>query len=153
VTHTSYQPRHPWPADCRTQHGGRGVVFGPTAEHDYTTAFFEAFPRDPVTFLRGEGATIAAAEDHAWAQWRQILACPGHALERRGYTNGAGFCRRCNLFVSRAFDPIPDPAAESRLIDRVFRGDPAAVAEVVTRATNATVREPGRGDGGVAASS
>jgi hypothetical protein len=137
-----YQPHQPWPDDCATQSGGQGVVFGPTRDRDYTTAFFEAFPTAPRTFIRGEGATRTEAEDAAWAQWQRIRVCPGHKLERRDYRNGAGLCRHCDLFVSDAFEPIPDPDADGRLLERVFRGDPAAIGEVFDRAADAFVSPP-----------
>jgi hypothetical protein len=69
----------------------------------YRTAFFEAFLKDPNTFIRGEGKTVAEAEAHAWAQLERIRACPGHDFETRGYTNGCGFCKHCALFMSGVF--------------------------------------------------
>lgn len=71
----------------------------------YRTAFFEAFPQNPSTFVRGEGATVEEAEQSAWEQWQAIQACPGHEFERGKYTNGAGTCKHCNMFSSEAFKP------------------------------------------------
>ena len=69
----------------------------------YTTAFFEAFPVD--TFIRGEGKTIEEAEQSCWNKYQRISSCKGHEFEKRGYTNGAGFCKHCNMFKSKAFEP------------------------------------------------
>jgi hypothetical protein len=72
------------------------------------TAFFEAFVRNPWTFIRGEGATIEEAEEHCWNQLQRVLACPGpngHEFEARGYENGLGFCKWCGLSKSHSIKP------------------------------------------------
>jgi hypothetical protein len=97
-----YQCAHPWPEHCFVQCGDRGIVL--RAKGSYQTAFFEACP--PETFIRGEGKTIPEAEADAWKQYQRILACPGHEFERRGYDNGAGFCKHCNMFKGNAFEPL-----------------------------------------------
>ena len=99
----AHTPRDAWPADCLVQWGSKGLVFAQGAR---TTAFFEAFPQEPATFIRGEGATVAEAEEAAFAKWHRILACPGHDFERRTWRNGSGACRHCDLFNSRAFEPL-----------------------------------------------
>ena len=99
-----YPCRHPWADDCFVQGGDSGIVFVDNGE-PYTTAFFEAFPRNPNTFLRGEGKTVEEAETAAWAKFQKYQACPGHEFEKRGYTNGAGFCKHCNMFGSNVFPP------------------------------------------------
>lgn len=125
--------RHSWPADCFIQGGDNGIVFqGGSIEEaltdtgkaveaiaaglglanppgSYRTAFFEAFPKNPASFLRGEGNTLDDAEDDCWRAWQRILACPGHEFERRGYRAGAGICRHCGLFHSSAFTTTLDP--------------------------------------------
>ena len=127
-----YECQHPWPDDCFVQCGGNGIVF--TGEKSlqkaladpldavatvlapegvaqasplqhYRTAFFEAFPKQPDTFIRGEGVDIAAAEAQAWQKFQTAIACPGHEFEARGYENGAGFCRHCNMFASDVIPP------------------------------------------------
>lgn len=118
-----YRCRFEW--TCFVQCGASGIVFTDrkmqdaldapvdalkeAAEGDparvYTTAFFEAFPNDPDTFIRGEGVTIEEAEKKAWGEFQRISACRNHEFERRGYTNGAGFCRHCGLFSGKAFQP------------------------------------------------
>lgn len=119
----------PWPEDCGVQCGSGGIVLTkPTLEEAfgteeggkevieavldkkkkggyYRTAFFEAFPKNPKTFIRGEGKTIKQAEEEAWGMYQKYLACPGHEFERRGYKNGAGFCKHCGMFASKVFDP------------------------------------------------
>lgn len=101
---TPYDPRHPWPGQTLVQFGARGLVF--SASGNYTTAFFEAFPDDPPTFIRGEGATLEQAEDQAWEKFQRQQACAGHEFERRRYTNGAGVCKHCNLFLTEVFEPL-----------------------------------------------
>lgn len=107
IKNTDHPVRHPWPADCELIQGGKsGLVLSRTGNH-YTTAFVEAFPRSPATFIRGEGADLIEAEDAAWAKWQKTQACPSapdHEFETRGYDNGAGFCKHCNLFASEVFD-------------------------------------------------
>lgn len=124
--------RHPWPADCGIQGGDNGIVFTNGAMSEafentdkgieviaaagglvnppgsYRTAFFEAFPRNPSSFLRGEGKTLAEAEDDCWKAWQRILSCPGHEFERHQYRCGAGICRHCDLFSTSAFLTILD---------------------------------------------
>jgi hypothetical protein len=85
--------KHTW--DCFCQAGDSGIVFSKSG--NYKTAFFEAFPRDPDTFIRGEGKTIEEAEDDCWAQYEKIKACPNHEFERRGRTDGYAYCKHCNL--------------------------------------------------------
>lgn len=99
-----------WPVDCPLQAGTNGAVFDKShPDGAYNTCFFEAFPRNPSTFLRGEGATVADAETAAWQQWQRINACPAvqtngeHRFEARGYRNGGGICADCGLFSSHVF--------------------------------------------------
>lgn len=99
-----YTCQYDW-SDVRIQAGDRGIVFTDKKPYSYRTAFFEAFPDEPCTFIRGEGTTIADAEKEAWRKWQRILACPGHEFERRGYKNGAGFCKHCGMFASKIFPP------------------------------------------------
>lgn len=56
---TEWPCAFPWPEDCFCQAGHSGVVF--TKSGHYRTAFFEAFPKNPNTFIRGEGSTIEVA--------------------------------------------------------------------------------------------
>ena len=129
---TTAEARHPWPDNCFIQ-GGDGIVLAkggmeaaftdPAKAQEaiaaglglvnpagsYRTCFFEAFPRSPDTFLRGEGASLAEAEDACWRKWQAVLACPGHDYERRNYRSGAGICRHCGMFCSSAFATTLDP--------------------------------------------
>lgn len=98
-----YECKKEWDDDCFVQCGDNGVVL--SKKGNYRTAFFEAFPKNPKTFIRGEGETIEEAEEKAWKQLEKYRACPKHEFERRDYTNGAGFCKHCNLFVSKCFKP------------------------------------------------
>jgi hypothetical protein len=103
VRDKQYECKQEWPEDCFVQAGEKGLVL---ARHSYSTAFFEAFPKNPSTFIRGEGKTVAKAEKSAWVQFQKYLQCPGHEFERRSYKNGAGFYRHCELFNSNAFQPL-----------------------------------------------
>lgn len=114
-----------WPEDCFVQCGGHGMVFtgagalekvlGTTEgaldalsgnmDH-YVTAFFEAFPKNPDTFIRGEGATIEEAEQKAWDKFQRQSACDHPEFERRSYRNGLGFCVKCGMSKSAAFEPL-----------------------------------------------
>lgn len=132
-----YLCARPWPAECFVQAGGHGVVFtagtmnkladdpmgaiedGAAIESGdkslgYMTAFFEAFHEDDNLggFVRGEGSTVFEAEDATWRQMESYAKC-GHpeGFERRGYSNGGGFCKSCRMWKSRAFDPIEDSTA------------------------------------------
>ena len=123
-----YDCKKDWPDDCFVQCGDLGVVFGAGSlektfesenpiqelkenlkdEKTYTTAFFEAFPKKPSTFIRGEGKNIEEAENNAWEQLQKYLVCKNHEFERRNYKNGAGFCKHCGLFNSKAFEPLTE---------------------------------------------
>lgn len=119
---------HPWPDDCFVQSGDCGVVFSRGSLDDidtdpigvleraknvlsgdaatgYATAFFEAFPRSPSTFIRGEGASVFQAEDAAWTKWVRYRSCAHATFKKRGYTNGGGFCVDCGMFSGHAFEP------------------------------------------------
>lgn len=135
IVNTDQPSRHPWPEDCYIQGGGRGIVFGaPTGT--YRTAFVEAFPRNPNTFLRGEGPTIAAAEDACWVQYERIQNCAGGGgehgpYEPRQYRNRAGFCTRCGAWFPRVLPELPQEQPDTSLIGRVLSGDAEALIEVV----------------------
>lgn len=125
-----WKPACDWPEDCMVQWGSRGVVF--EGDKARSTAFFEAFPTDPETFIRGEGVDVPAAEAAAFAKFVRQRDCAGHELERRWFRNGAGICAHCGLFVSRAFEPLPeDDSAPKSLLQRTFSGDPDALATVI----------------------
>lgn len=93
-------PSEDWPEDCTVQWGSSGIVLGKTSR---VTAFFEAFPSG--SFIRGEGETIAAAEEDALAQYRRKLDCKDHHWQRGRYANGGATCKRCGCFETR-FHPV-----------------------------------------------
>lgn len=97
---------HSWPEDCFVQCGDRGIVFVKETSTTYETAFFEAFPRNPDTFLRGEGKTVEEAEEQAWTKYQKQLNCKKHEFERKHYRNGAGVCKNCGLFLADIFEPL-----------------------------------------------
>lgn len=100
-----YTPSEEWGPECFVQWGDRGVVISDNAP-PRGTAFFEAFPKSGSGFIRGEGETVAEAEDAALGKRRRELACDGHRWGRRGYTNGLCFCTRCGATSSNVMKPI-----------------------------------------------
>jgi hypothetical protein len=120
-----YQCKFEWEDDCFVQCGSSGIVLGKGSLQDvfdaenplkalgeaaadnksYVTAFFEAFPKEPQTFIRGEGESVEEAEKSAWEQYQKFKNCLEHEFERRGYDNGGGICKHCGMFKSDAFPP------------------------------------------------
>ncbi|MFJ4902821.1 hypothetical protein [Streptomyces sp. NPDC088727] len=142
IKNTTTTAQHDWPEDVFIQGGEHGVVFG-GPDGAYQTAFFEAFPTG--TFLRGEGSTLAEAEDKCWTQYQTFTACDGKGphgpFERRNYTNGAGFCTRCGIWMSKVFEPLPEDSGprSRRLVERVFVDqDPEAIGEVINAVAHAS---------------
>lgn len=103
-----YDCKFDWPDDCKVQCGDKGIVLA--KKGTYRTAFFEAFPRNPNTFIRGEGETIEDAERSAWEKYQRHTNCEldhedPNNFDRRGYRNGAAFCKACGFFKSHCFEP------------------------------------------------
>lgn len=96
---SDYNSIYEW--DCSVQCGGQGLVIG---RDPYTTAFFEAFPKNPSCFLRGEGATIEDAEKQCMEKYLKVKTC-NHEMERRDRTDGYGYCKHCS-YASRVFEPL-----------------------------------------------
>lgn len=138
IDNTDHVAVHPWPDGMFVQGGGHGVVFS-TEHGTYRTAFVEAFPETPPTFLRGEGETLAEAEDVCWAKYVRYRDCPHGAYDRAGYRNGSGICMKCGTWINGVFDPLPsEPSPHRGLMDRVFRdGDLGAAAELLDAVVNA----------------
>lgn len=116
ILRTGEQARHPWPEGILIQGGKAGLAI--RDGKSYTTAFVEAFPAH--TFLRGEGKTVAEAEDACWAQHQRMAACPAYPdhgpFEPRQYTNGAGFCTRCGGW----FSGVCEPSLEHRIGEAAY---------------------------------
>lgn len=96
-----YECKYDW--ECFCQAGGKGVVFG-GENGGYTTAFFEAFPKEPSCFIRGEGKDIPEAEKEAWGKYQEILKCE-HEMDRRNRTDGYAYCKNCS-YSSTVFEPL-----------------------------------------------
>lgn len=95
-----------WPSDAFLQCGEKGLVISRTKDKpNYTTAFFEAFPRNPPTFIRGEGSNLEEAELAAFNKYQKIINCPEHEYKRRQESEHA-VCVKCNLFTSHHFPPV-----------------------------------------------
>ncbi|USQ97290.1 hypothetical protein [Caulobacter sp. RL271] len=94
-----YTPKQPWPDEAYVQWGNGIIPANP---------FFEAFVAD--TFLRGDADTIDAAEEKAFAKYQRFVGCEhvwSRTSRKRGtYTNGAGWCVKCDSFKSREFPPV-----------------------------------------------
>ena len=99
IKNTDVATTKAWPVEMFIQGGKSGLVLV-RAGSNYLTAFVEVFPAG--SFIRGEGATITEAEASAWAQYQAGLGC-AHEYEARGYTNGAGFCKKCGQFGTGVF--------------------------------------------------
>lgn len=97
-----------WPDDAYVQWGGAGLVINCNhPEKSYTTAFFEVFPGDRSTaggIIRGEGATIADAEQDAFSHFTRQSNCTHH-WGREHYLNGGALCRHCRAFQT-VFKPV-----------------------------------------------
>lgn len=94
-----YTPAQAWPDDATVQ-WGHGII--------PANPFFEAFVAG--TFLRGDAESIEAAEEKAFADYLTFVGCDhvwSRTSRRRGtYTNGAGWCVKCDSFKSKVFEPI-----------------------------------------------
>lgn len=102
ATDTDYVPSCAWPEKCYVQWGGTGLVLGETS---YRTAFFEAFPGDGAgSYIRGEGKSIAEAEQKAFARYLRESGC-AHRWGRRDYLNGGAICYGCKAFKT-VFKPV-----------------------------------------------
>jgi hypothetical protein len=116
-----YDSKYDW--NCFCQGGSNGIVLpsgsidkifgsdpikglseGIANKESYTTAFFEAFPKEPSCFLRGEGKTIEDAEESCWIKYQKVLNC-NHEMERRDRTDGYGYCKHCS-YSSMVFEPL-----------------------------------------------
>ncbi|MCC3299420.1 hypothetical protein [Arthrobacter caoxuetaonis] len=84
--------------------GGNGIVIGfkdpAPARH---TSFVECFPDG--AFIRGEGASVAEADEQCWSKLRAYLDCPGHEWVPVRPDGPAGTCSRCQTRRSDAFTP------------------------------------------------
>lgn len=100
-----YVCQKPWAEDMFVQCGGSGVVLDRNdPEKSYTTAFFEAFPKNPSCFLRGEGSTVEEAEAACWEKYQKVITCE-HEMERRNRRDGYGYCKHCS-YASMVFEPL-----------------------------------------------
>jgi hypothetical protein len=99
-----YECQQAWPEDTYVQCGDSGLVIGNLEKESYITAFFEAFPKDPSTFLRGEGNSLEEAELVAFNKFLRIKACDGHEYKRYHDSEHAD-CVKCGLFTSNYFAP------------------------------------------------
>ena len=101
-----YDCQQNWPADIFLQCGEKGIVISRNKDTpSYRTAFFEAFPKEPSSFIRGEGSTLEDAELAAFKKYEKIMACGEHEYKRRDNSEH-GICMKCKLFTSHCFPPI-----------------------------------------------
>jgi hypothetical protein len=128
-----YECKQDWPEDCFVQCGDSGIVITAHKSMDvladkrkvvlaiigvlsdvestpelpfYRTAFFEAFPRIPNTFIRGEGKIVGEAETVCWNIYQQYLSCDHPSFEARDYENGSGYCTKCGLWFPGVIPPF-----------------------------------------------
>lgn len=104
IDYGRYVLQRDWPVDAHVQGGSSGLVFA--RESTYRTAFVEVVLNNPRTFIRGEGDSMESAEQEAWSQYERVTRNDHeHEFETRGYRNGAGICKVCDLFQSNVFTP------------------------------------------------
>jgi hypothetical protein len=97
--------KQPWSEEIFVQCGESGIVLNSKSpEKSYQTAFFEAFPKNPSCFLRGEGTTVEEAENQCWEKYQKVINC-NHEMERRDRTDGYGYCKHCS-YSSTVFEPL-----------------------------------------------
>lgn len=95
-TFEKYTLTKEWPIDCFVQGGSNGIVVG--GGDSYETAYFEAFPKNPDCFIRGEGKTMEEAEDACFKKFQRFSSCEKHNfIKTPGYNNGMGTCTKCGL--------------------------------------------------------
>ena len=99
-----YECQQVWPEDTFVQCGDSGLVLGNDKNEPYITAFFEAFPKNPSTFIRGEGKDLPEAELKAFEKFQKIKGCDEHVYTRHGTSEHAK-CTKCGLFTSHHFEP------------------------------------------------
>jgi hypothetical protein len=99
-----YECQQAWPEDTFVQCGDSGLVLGNAQNESYITAFFEAFPKNPSTFIRGEGKDLPEAELNAFKKFQNIKGCDEHDYTRHGTSEHAN-CTKCGLFTSHYFEP------------------------------------------------
>lgn len=97
-----YYTNFPWEGRIDGIQGGTNGFVVVRGGESYRTAFVEVQGGE-IDFIRGEGETIAKAEERAWAIFKRNTSCPGHEYEPRGCKNGAGFCQHCNQFAVKVF--------------------------------------------------
>lgn len=105
-----YSCSQEWNEDTYLQCGSSGLVIG---LNPYKTAFFEAFPKKPATFIRGEGKTIEDAEISAWNKYQKILNCSDHSFIRFKTTDTAK-CVLCDLNLTNYYPPLTSCAICSK---------------------------------------
>lgn len=145
ITNTAVPARFPWPDDCRIQGGSSGIVFSPKG--DYRTAFVEAFPQHPGTFIRGEGDTVEEAEAACYKKYKIYKNCDHPAFEARHYRNGSGYCTACGTWFPPHVTGLPadpEPAdGTPGLLERVLVDeDPAALTELGDRIRSIRPQHP-----------
>lgn len=87
---------HDWPETCYVQCGKKNS----------TEFFFEAFPKDPNTFIRTVAQTVEEAESKAWRFYQNTLDCKEHTFERYRANTDHAECSQCKLFLSHYFPPL-----------------------------------------------
>lgn len=98
-----YKCNQEWPESVYVQCGDKGVVFSKNG--NYRTAFFEAFPKFPETFIRGEGSTVEEAELKAFEQYSKIMNCQQHEMVRKKESEN-GTCKHCGLTLINCLPPL-----------------------------------------------
>jgi len=96
---TEYETKCDWPKDVFVQGGSCGIVL--SSGGNYRTAYFEAFPKNPEMFIRGEGKTLEDAEKNAYDKYMRWTSCE-HSFEKID-KDGTGKCIHCG-YKDRVFE-------------------------------------------------
>lgn len=106
-----YILHHDWPLSTVWNLNGS---LDPTVNQMYGlgSVSMEVFTHEPenaATMLGADGITFEECEEKCWEKYQEYQRCQ-HTFTRESpdgvhYTNGAGFCKHCGMFKSKAFEP------------------------------------------------
>lgn len=84
-----------WPEGSGSQAGGGSL------DGIGSVVFFEVFIKD-MSYIRGEGTTLAEAEQAAWDKYQVYMGCE-HEFQRFSDTSQLGKCKHCSMKKDKMF--------------------------------------------------